>query len=131
MLKAMVIRNLKLFFRDKAAVFFSLLGVLIIIFLYILFLGTLVMEMARGFFNNVITPTLAGFLFIWVIAEIKPCELLFIGHLNFPFHVLYRCINSGNHFVDSIALFKEHFPMELECFPAIKGWIADYLLYLF
>lgn len=32
-------RNLKLFFRDKTTVFFSLLGVLIIIGLYILFLG--------------------------------------------------------------------------------------------
>lgn len=32
-------RNLKLYFRDRAAVFFSLLGVLIIIGLYLLFLG--------------------------------------------------------------------------------------------
>lgn len=50
MLKAMVIRNLKLFFRDKAAVFFSLLGVLIIIFLYVLFLGTLVMDQTQIIF---------------------------------------------------------------------------------
>ena len=33
------LRNLKLFFRDKMTVFFSLLGVLIIIGLYVLFLG--------------------------------------------------------------------------------------------
>lgn len=32
-------RNLKLFFRDKSAVFFSLLAVFIIIGLYALFLG--------------------------------------------------------------------------------------------
>lgn len=32
-------RNLKIFFRDRAAVFFSLLGVLIILGLYVLFLG--------------------------------------------------------------------------------------------
>lgn len=35
-------RNLKLFFRDRAAVFFSLLAVLIIIGLYVLFLGDMV-----------------------------------------------------------------------------------------
>ena len=32
-------RNLKIYFRDKAAVFFSLLGVFIVIGLYVLFLG--------------------------------------------------------------------------------------------
>ena len=36
-------RNLKLFFRDRAAVFFSLLAVFIIIGLYVLFLGDTVM----------------------------------------------------------------------------------------
>ncbi|NMA82859.1 MAG: ABC transporter permease [Epulopiscium sp.] len=39
-------RNLKIFFRDKSAVFFSLLGVIIIIGLYVLFLGeTLISDM--------------------------------------------------------------------------------------
>ena len=32
-------RNLKLFFRDKSSVFFSLLSVLIVLGLYVLFLG--------------------------------------------------------------------------------------------
>ncbi|MEF9952055.1 MAG: ABC transporter permease [Clostridium sp.] len=36
---AITIRNLKLFFRDKGAVFFSILSVLIVIGLYVLFLG--------------------------------------------------------------------------------------------
>lgn len=53
MLKALVIRNLKLYFRDKAAVFFSLLGVLIIILMYVLFLGNMVAGMAEGFSDNV------------------------------------------------------------------------------
>jgi len=35
----LAIRNLKVFFKDKASVFFSLLGVIIIIGLYVLFLG--------------------------------------------------------------------------------------------
>ena len=34
-----VSRNLKVFFRDKTAVFFSLLAVLIVLGLYIFFLG--------------------------------------------------------------------------------------------
>lgn len=37
-------RNLKLFFRDKTTVFFSLLGVIIIIGLYILFLGDMLIS---------------------------------------------------------------------------------------
>lgn len=38
-MKGLVIRNLKVFFKDKSAVFFSLLGVLIVVGLYVLFLG--------------------------------------------------------------------------------------------
>lgn len=38
-MSALVIRNLKVYFRDKASVFFSLLSVLIIFTLYLLFLG--------------------------------------------------------------------------------------------
>ncbi|WNF38318.1 ABC transporter permease [Bacillaceae bacterium IKA-2] len=37
-------RNLKLFFRDKTTVFFSLLGVIIIIGLYVLFLGDMLIS---------------------------------------------------------------------------------------
>ncbi len=42
-------RNLKIFFRDRASVFFSLLGVLIVIGLYVLFLGDMMMQ---GFDNK-------------------------------------------------------------------------------
>ncbi len=38
-MKPLIERNLKVFFRDKASVFFSLLAVLIIFMLYLLFLG--------------------------------------------------------------------------------------------
>ncbi len=38
-MKQLILRNLKIFFRDRSAVFFSLLAVFIIIGLYILFLG--------------------------------------------------------------------------------------------
>ena len=45
---ALVIRNLKIFFRDRAAVFFSLLTVFIIIGLYALFLGDTVASGMEG-----------------------------------------------------------------------------------
>lgn len=43
MIANMVKRNLRIFFRDKASVFFSLLGVIIIMGLYVLFLGDLIL----------------------------------------------------------------------------------------
>jgi hypothetical protein len=48
-LKALVIRNLKLYFRDRAAVFFSILGVIVMILMYILFLGSLVVQEAEKY----------------------------------------------------------------------------------
>ena len=42
MVISLVKRNLKCYFRDKASVFFSMLGVIIIISLYLLFLGNLI-----------------------------------------------------------------------------------------
>ena len=43
-MKYLVKRNLLIFFRDKGSVFFSLLGVLIIIGLYVLFLGDMMVK---------------------------------------------------------------------------------------
>jgi multidrug/hemolysin transport system permease protein len=47
-MKYLVKRNLLLFFRDKSSVFFSLLGVMVIIGLYVLFLGDLLIESMEG-----------------------------------------------------------------------------------
>jgi multidrug/hemolysin transport system permease protein len=47
--KYLVKRNLLLFFRDKSSVFFSLLGVFIIIGLYVLFLGDVLQSNIKGF----------------------------------------------------------------------------------
>ena len=49
----MVIRNLKLYLRDKAAVFFSFLSVIIILALYILFLGKMQSDNLGDAFGNV------------------------------------------------------------------------------
>ena len=45
---AIVVRNLRLFFRDRLNVFFSLLGAIILFALYTLFLGNLQTGGARG-----------------------------------------------------------------------------------
>lgn len=47
-MKYIVKRNLLLFFRDKSSVFFSLLGVMVIIGLYVLFLGDLLISDMEG-----------------------------------------------------------------------------------
>lgn len=44
MILQLIKRNLKIFFRDKASVFFSLLGVFIIIGLYVIFLGKMMIN---------------------------------------------------------------------------------------
>jgi len=49
MILALIKRNLKSYFRDRATVFFSLLGALIIILLYVLFLGNLIEGSASQF----------------------------------------------------------------------------------
>ncbi len=49
----LVIRNLRLYLRDKAAVFFSFLSVIIIILLYVLFLGAMQEDSLASYFGDV------------------------------------------------------------------------------
>jgi multidrug/hemolysin transport system permease protein len=62
----LVRRNLKLFFRDKVSVFFSLLAVLIIIGIYILFLGNM---MTRGL-EDLVGSNARFIVDTWVMAGI-------------------------------------------------------------
>jgi len=64
-------RIILLFFRDKANVFFSLLAVLIIIGLYVLFLGDMMvqgLEAQLGFHSNMIAVTMASITLAGMIA---------------------------------------------------------------
>ena len=64
-------RNVALFFRDRANVFFSLLGVLIILMLYVLFLGDLMEEGLRsglGFDSDLIRPAMASIILAGMVA---------------------------------------------------------------
>ena len=49
----LTLRNLKLYLRDKAAVFFSFLSVIIIIVLYILFLGKMQIDSLTNAYGNI------------------------------------------------------------------------------
>lgn len=49
----LVLRNIRLFLRDKATVFFSFLSVIIIIFMYVLFLGKMQQNILANAFSGV------------------------------------------------------------------------------
>jgi multidrug/hemolysin transport system permease protein len=64
-------RNLKLYFRDRTAVFFSLLGVLIIIILYILFLAKMQIDTFVTESGGVIAEAEAAyFVYAWVLSGV-------------------------------------------------------------
>jgi multidrug/hemolysin transport system permease protein len=72
MIGAFVLRNWKLYFRDRLAVFFSLLSVLIIMVMYVLFLGNSIAGAARD-----LPPTLTrAFLDSWIIAGVLAAATL-------------------------------------------------------
>ena len=66
MMLSMILRNLKLFFRDKTAVFFSMLGVMIIMLLYVLFLGAMIESIA----TSVSSENARFFMDSWIMAGV-------------------------------------------------------------
>ncbi|MGD9963970.1 MAG: ABC transporter permease [Candidatus Izemoplasmatales bacterium] len=66
MIFQLVKRNLKLYFRDKVSVFFSLLGVFVILGLYVLFLG----EMMTAQMNRITGMDSANLMTNWIIAGV-------------------------------------------------------------
>jgi len=67
-------RNLTVFFRDKAAVFFSLLSALIIFGLYIFFLGDLWTSNLESIVNG------QEIMDSWLIAGLFDNHLFYFGH---------------------------------------------------
>lgn len=63
-------RNLRLFFRDRAGVFFSLLSPLILLGIYTLFLGNLQVESLKDGFPNASDKDINYFVTTWVFAGI-------------------------------------------------------------
>lgn len=66
----LTVRNLRLFFRDRAAVFFSLLSSLILIALYALFLGRLQVDNLTEALPNASADDIQWFVNAWVFAGI-------------------------------------------------------------
>ena len=72
-LKVLIQRNLRLFFRDKAAVFFSFLAVIIIIALYVLFLADIQVQNIKAAFPegaSIRDKDIAWLVNSWVMAGI-------------------------------------------------------------
>jgi multidrug/hemolysin transport system permease protein len=66
MILNLVKRNLKLYFRDRVSVFFSLLGVFIIIGLYVIFLG----KMMIGYTENIVGDIARPLMTSWIMAGV-------------------------------------------------------------
>ena len=67
---AIVVRNLRLFFRDRLNVFFSLLGAIILFALYTLFLGNLQTERLESSFPDATPREVKAFVDSWMFAGI-------------------------------------------------------------
>lgn len=66
MMLSMIKRNLKLYFRDRTAVFFSMLGVLIILLLYVFFLGAMLESIA----TDISSDHARFFMDSWIMAGV-------------------------------------------------------------
>ena len=77
-------RNLKVFFRDKSSVFFSLLAVLIVLGLYVLFLGD---QLVKSFEDKLEDPK--RLMDSWIMAGIL--AVIFLGMALVAACPLSRC----------------------------------------
>ena len=69
MMGKLISRNIKLYFRDKSSVFFSLLSVLIVIILYVLFLSKIQVESVSAQLNGALSEGEISYLInSWVLA---------------------------------------------------------------
>lgn len=88
-------RNLKIFFRQKSAVFFSLLGVFIIIGLYLLFLGDVWIASLPGL------PGVRALMDTWIVAGIVSVTAVTTSMGAFSILVEDRAGNAGRDFYAS------------------------------
>ncbi|MGO1385492.1 MAG: ABC transporter permease, partial [Arachnia sp.] len=76
---ALVGRNLRIYFRDRASVLLSLLSAVILLLLYLLFLGSLQVENLREELPNASDNDIASFVGSWVHAGIVMITTLSTG----------------------------------------------------
>lgn len=65
---ALVGRNLRVFLRDRGKVFFSLLAPLVLLMLYVLFLGKMQVDSMSGTWPQADEATINSFVYSWVLA---------------------------------------------------------------
>lgn len=70
MIFSLVKRNLKIYFRDITTVFFSMLGVIIIIALYALFLGDMMVSYAEEVFQGTSSINIRFLMDSWIMAGV-------------------------------------------------------------
>lgn len=70
MILKLISRNLKLYFRDKTSVFFSMLGVFIIILLYLTFLGDMMVSYAADEFSAYPNIDVGFMMDSWIMAGV-------------------------------------------------------------
>ena len=81
----LVIRNLRLYLRDKAAVFFSFLSVIIIILLYVLFLGAMQIDNLASNFGEIEGID-------WLVSSWIMAGLLTVSAVTVPLTAIGRLI---------------------------------------
>jgi len=81
----LVIRNLRLYLRDKAAVFFSFLSVIIIILLYVLFLGAMQIDNLASNFGDIEGID-------WLVSSWIMAGLLTVSAVTVPLTAIGRLI---------------------------------------
>ncbi len=82
----LVLRNTRLYLRDKATVFFSFLSVIIIIFMYVLFLGKMQEDNLVEAYNNI-----AGI--DWLVSSWIMAGILTVSTVTVPLSALGTLIN--------------------------------------
>ena len=82
----LVLRNTRLYLRDKAAVFFSFLSVIIIIFMYVLFLGKMQEDSLAEAYNNIEGID-------WLVSSWIMAGILTVSTVTVPLSALGTLIN--------------------------------------
>lgn len=82
----LVLRNTKLYLRDKASVFFSFLSVIIIIFMYVLFLGKMQQDNISDLLNSVEGID-------WLVSSWIMAGILTVSTVTVPLSALGTLIN--------------------------------------
>ena len=121
---SLVKRNLKIYLRDKASVFFSFLSVIIILLLYILFLGKMQVDNLTVAMGDI--PGLAWLISAWIMSGI-----LMVSTVTVPLGAIGNLIDDrANHVLDDfyVSPISRH---QLALSYLISAWVIGFIMVLF